>query len=204
MKKITKIVLTGGPCAGKTTALSFIRENLIKNGYGAVVLQETSTELFSSGISPSKMPSLLDFQQTQLDIQLEKEYHFEKACEKFKNFEHIVLICDRGITDAKVYLGDEGFVTLLKQNNLTEAEIFDRYAAIFKLVTAANGASNHYTLENNKVRKETPEEAIELDNKITEVWKNHPHFEVIDNSTDFEQKMNRLLERILAFLKTQG
>ena len=200
MKKITKIVLTGGPCAGKTTALKFLRENLIKNGYGAVIVPETSTELFSSGISPSKMISLLDFHQTQLDVQLTKEFLYEQACEKFKNFEHIVLICDRGITDAKVYLGDEKYAELLRMNELTEESVLKRYDAVFKLVTAASGAESHYTLENNAVRKEPPEEAVVLDNLITEAWKNHSHFEVIDNSTNFEQKMNRLLEGVLTFL----
>lgn len=203
MKQITKIVLTGGPCAGKTTALKFLRENLIKNGYGAVVVPETSTELFSSGISPSKMNSLFDFHQTQLDVQMTKEKLFEQACQNFKNFDHIVLICDRGVVDAKVYIGDEGFAKLLKTNHLTEEKVMSRYDAVFKLVSAANGASEFYTLENNSVRKESIEEAVILDNRVTEVWKSHPHFETIDNSTDFEQKMTRLLNSILTFLKNK-
>lgn len=203
MKKITKIVLTGGPCAGKTTALSFLRENLIKEGFGAVIVPETSTELFSSGISPSKMNSILDFHQTQLDIQLAKELHFQKACENFKNFDHIVMICDRGIIDAKVYLGDENFKTLMKNNNMTESEVLNRYDAVFKLVSTANGAREYYTLENNKVRKESADEARVLDDKITEVWNVHPNFTEIDNSTDFEQKLERLLTKILTFLNQQ-
>ena len=203
MKQITKIVLTGGPCAGKTTALKFLRENLIKNGYGAVVVPETSTELFSNGISPSKMNSLLDFHQTQLDVQLTKEYLFEQACEKFKNFDNIVLICDRGVLDAKVYIGDEGFANLLQLNNLTEQDIINRYDAVFKLVTAANGAKDYYTLENNAVRKESAEEAIALDELVSKVWSVHPHFETFDNSTNFEQKMNRLLNSVLNFLENK-
>ena len=203
MKQITKIVLTGGPCAGKTTALKFLRENLMNIGYGAVIVPESSTELFSNGISPSKMNSLFDFHQTQLELQISKEQLFEEACEKFKNFDHIVLLCDRGIVDAKVYLGDDGFAKLLKANNLTEQKVLNRYDAVFKLVTAANGATDYYTLENNKVRKETPEEAIILDEKITDVWSKHPHFEIIDNSTDFNQKMNRLLTNILTFLENK-
>ena len=203
MKKITKIVLTGGPCAGKTTALGFLRENLIQEGFGAVIVPETSTELFSSGISPSKMPSILDFHQTQLDIQLAKELHFQKACEKFKNFDHIVMLCDRGIMDAKVYLGEENFKILLENNNLSESEVFNRYDAVFKLVSTANGAREFYTLENNKVRKETADEAKILDDKITDVWKIHPYFKEIDNSTGFEQKLERLLANILTFLNQQ-
>ena len=203
MKQITKIVLTGGPCAGKTTALKFLREALIKNGYGAVVVPETSTELFSSGISPSKMNSLFDFHQTQLDVQLAKEYMFEQACGKFKNFDHIVLICDRGVLDAKVYIGNEGFANLLQLNNLTEQDIINRYDAVFKLVTAANGAKDYYTLENNAVRKESAEEAIALDELVSKAWVSHPRFEIIDNSTNFEQKMNRLLNSVLTFLKNK-
>ena len=40
-----------------------------------------------------------------------------------------------------------------------------RYDGVFHLVTAADGAKDFYTLENNKVRRETLAEAIELDKK---------------------------------------
>ena len=33
MQKITKIVLTGGPCAGKTTALAKVKEHFTSRGY---------------------------------------------------------------------------------------------------------------------------------------------------------------------------
>ena len=90
---------------------------------------------------------------------------------------------------------------MLKYLGLNEVELRDNYDAVFHLVTTAIGAKEYYTLENNKVRKETPEEAIALDNKITEVWKPHPHFDIVDNSTNFEQKLTRLLNKILTFLK---
>lgn len=38
--------------------------------------------------------------------------------------------------------------------------------------------------------------ARELDNKSAEAWVGHPYFDVIDNSTDFESKMNRLIEAV--------
>ena len=43
--KTTKIVITGGPCAGKTTGLSYLEQQLSKMGYKVVFLNETPTEL---------------------------------------------------------------------------------------------------------------------------------------------------------------
>lgn len=36
--------------------------------------------------------------------------------------------------------------------------------------------------------------ARELDYRAAAAWVGHPYFDVIDNSTDFETKMNRMLE----------
>ena len=44
-KKITKIVITGGPCAGKSTAMSYIQNEFTKKGYAVLFVPETATEL---------------------------------------------------------------------------------------------------------------------------------------------------------------
>lgn len=36
--------------------------------------------------------------------------------------------------------------------------------------------------------------AQELDYKAAAAWVGHPYFDVIDNSTEFETKMNRMIE----------
>lgn len=36
--------------------------------------------------------------------------------------------------------------------------------------------------------------ARELDYKSAAAWVGHPYFDVMDNATDFEQKMNRMIE----------
>jgi thymidylate kinase len=45
----TNIVLTGGPCAGKTTCLSILRTALAEQGYNVCVIPEVATLLFTSG-----------------------------------------------------------------------------------------------------------------------------------------------------------
>ena len=48
--EITKIVITGGPCAGKTTAMSWIQNAFIKKDYAVLFVPETATELISGGV----------------------------------------------------------------------------------------------------------------------------------------------------------
>ena len=68
---------------------------------------------------------------------------------------------------------------------------------MFHLVTAAKGALDAYTTANNAARRETPEQAAALDDKLIAAWTGHPHLRVIDNSTNFEDKLKRLLHEIL-------
>ena len=43
MSKITKIVLTGGPCAVKTTALQRIEKEFTEKGYKVFIIGESAT-----------------------------------------------------------------------------------------------------------------------------------------------------------------
>ena len=45
---VTRILLTGGPCAGKTTALADIAQDLTQLNYKVLVVPETAT-LFMKG-----------------------------------------------------------------------------------------------------------------------------------------------------------
>jgi CYTH domain-containing protein len=67
-----------------------------------------------------------------------------------------------------------------------------RYEAVLHLVTAADGAEAFYTTENNAVRTETPAQARALDQRVRDAWVGHPHLRVIDNSTDFARKVQRV------------
>ena len=83
---------------------------------------------------------------------------------------------------------------------MNEIEIRDNYDAVFHLVTAAKGAEEFYTTENNSARTETVEQARVLDDRLISVWTGHPHFRVIDNEGSFGDKMKRLIFEISSFL----
>lgn len=193
---ISKIVITGGPCAGKSTAMSHIQKEFAKQGYTVLFISETATELITGGITPMNDS---DFQHHLLELQMTKEATFEKAAEKM-GADKVLIVCDRGAIDNKVYMSKEEFSSILSDLGTDEIKLRDDYDAVFHLVTAAKGAQEFYTTANNAARTETPEQAAELDDKLIGAWTGHPHFRMIDNSTSFSDKIDRLISEIASFL----
>lgn len=199
-KEVKKIVITGGPCSGKTTGMDRIVKELDERGYGVLIIPETATELILGGILPSDDSlGMCTFQYVLIKKQCQKEQLYEEVAQMLP-YEKIVILLDRGILDSKIYVTEEEFQEVLKRFALNEKEVQNRYDAVFHLVTAADGAEEFYTLSNNSARTETVEEAKRLDKRGISVWKGHPHFRAIDNSTDFEGKIQRLLNDIFAVL----
>ena len=198
-KNIVKIVLTGGPCAGKTTGMSWIQNTFTQMGYAVLFVPETATELISGGVAPWNFKENVDFQDCLFQLQLEKERVFYQAAEKIDS-DKVLIVCDRGILDNLAYMSHAEFENILKNNHLDEVELRDNYDAVFHLVTAAKGAEEFYTTENNTARTETPEQAAAVDDKIISAWTGHPHFRVIGNNSDFETKMKKLIKEISSFL----
>lgn len=191
--KIWKFVITGGPCAGKTEAVKIIKQDLISKGLKVIAVPETATELISSEITPWEL-GRDKFQFLLLERSFNKEITAEKAAKCFN--QDVVIIYDRGLLDGKAYMESEPFMDELKKYNEDEKTVLDRYNAVFHLVTTANGAEKFYTLANNEARTESMEEAINLDDRLIRTWSNHKNFKIIDNSTDFEQKIKRLINEI--------
>ncbi len=197
--EITKIVITGGPCAGKTTAMSWVQNAFSKKGYAVLFVPETATELITGGVAPWTCGTNGDYQKCQVRLQLEKEKIFEMAARTMKK-DKILIVCDRGALDNKAYMDEGEWNAVMEYLGTTEVELRDSYDAVFHLVTAAKGAEEFYTTVNNTARTETPEQAIALDDTLIAAWTGHPHLRIIDNDTDFEGKMKQLIQEITGFL----
>ena len=197
--QITKIVITGGPCAGKTTAMSWIQSNFTKMGYTVLFVPETATELITGGVAPWTCGSNVDYQKCQMKLQLEKERIFMQGAATMP-VQKVLMVCDRGALDNKAYMSDEDFAGVLDSLDCNEVDLRDNYDAVFHLVTAAKGAEKFYTTANNSARTESVEQAAALDDKLIAAWTGHPHLRIIDNLSEFEGKMKRLIAEISAFL----
>ena len=79
MPELTKIVITGGPCAGKTTAMSWIQNAFTSMGYTVLFIPETATEFINGGVAPWTCGTNRDYQLVQVSLQITKEKLFEQA-----------------------------------------------------------------------------------------------------------------------------
>ena len=173
MSRCKKIVLTGGPCAGKTTAMQRIVQEFTEKGYNVLVIGETATELINGGIKPfgDNALDMLEFQNYVLDLQITKELLYERVLSNYE--QDTIILCDRGIMDNRAYISDEEFKQLLKNRNINEMDVMSSYDLVIHLVTAADGAEEFYTLANNSARTETPAQAILADRKTMDSWLGH-------------------------------
>ena len=199
--KITKIVLTGGPCAGKTTAMARIIEHFTGLGFQVFAIPEVPTMFSSAGINYLTHNKALFFEaeKSTLNIQLALEDHFSKmAAECTKP---VLIVCDRGTMDISAYVSPEIWEALTEEMGTNTVKLRDaRYEAILHMVTAAAGAEQFYTNENNKFRSEDVEMARELDRKVLSAWTGHPHLRVISNHMDFDDKLRQVLNEISTVL----
>ena len=195
------IAITGGPCAGKSTLMAHARQWLEDHGFKVVIMPEVATELISAGFSPfDDWLDPLAFQEHLVLYSLERENRYYEMAKALHSEKPMVFLCDRGLLDSIAYIGRNAYLRVLERHGYDLHELRERYSAIIHMVTAANGAEKYYTLANNTARSETPEQAKALDKRTQEAWFGHQHLFVVDNSTGFEQKIQRALSALVRVL----
>ena len=205
MNEITRIVLTGGPCAGKTTALAKIVEHFTGMGYQVFTLPEVPTMFTAAGMNylTKNKTYFYEGEKATLEIQLALEDKFYRMAQE--TGENCIIVCDRGTMDISAYMEPEMWDDLMRTIGTSTAELRERYDAVLHLVSAADGAEQYYTTANNAQRYEAMTEeglniARSLDKKVIKAWTGHPHLRVINNHDDFDAKMKRVIKEISAVL----
>lgn len=202
-RKVVRIVLTGGPCGGKSSALTYLKQKLEEQGFLVFFVPEAATICINGGISPkSGLFSSMVIQHAIMTVARTLEDVWIEAIKTLSvEGSTIVVIYDRGLADSKAYMNEKDFVATLRKQKLHRTEARDgRYDAVMHLVTAAIGAEAFYTLRTNEARTETAEEARAMDKWTMDAWIGHPHMRVIDNSTDFQGKLKRVYQEVCQVL----
>lgn len=185
-----RIVLTGGPGGGKTTAADLMRREV---GDQIVIVPEAATMLFSGGFPRKQTPTARRSVQTAI-------YHVQRNLEDVHSasYPDRILLCDRGTLDSTVYWPEEdgsSFYGTLETS--MEAEL-DRYDAVIFFETAAVG---NLSIEGgNPTRTETTTEAIEIDRQLQAVWGNHPNFNFIPHEASFLKKLEVAIDKLSSLL----
>lgn len=179
-----RVVLTGGPGAGKTAVLEVVRKQLCPH---VAVLPEAASIVFGGGFPRRDPPAAR--RAAQLAI-----YHVQAQLEALAASEdsHAVVLCDRGVLDGLAYWpGDaEDFFRAVGQ---PRAALLARYSAVLHLRTPpASGGYNH----ENPLRIETAADAAAVDARIVAAWEGHPRRFFIESTPDFLQKLAQTLARL--------
>mgnify|MGYP002620084002 CR=1 FL=1 len=198
---ITKIVLTGGPCAGKTTTNKRIEEFYTKLGYAVFSLPEAATLFIKAGVDflTSDKNLYFEIHRSMMLFLLQMEDSFEEIARS--TGKPALIVNDRGAMDISAYMDPGDWQALLQSIGQTEEELMSRYKAVFHLSTSAKGAPHSYTLSNNSARmEETLEEAIRVDNNLMRVWQKHPNLHIIPSEEFVKDKIDNVLRSIAKVL----
>jgi len=190
-----RVVLTGGPCGGKTSAITRLSDYYRLKGHSVYVGPEVATLLFNSGVDiKNKIRSHEEVLANKaIGIQLALEDALYNLAAHSQELLRPIILLDRGINDTKAYVSPETWNKVSQYHEISNDYEYYCYELIIHLVTAAIGAEQYFTNENNPARQCSLELARELDTRTQAVWERK---KVIDNSTDFTGKLKRVISLI--------
>lgn len=200
---IYKIVLTGGPCAGKTKVFDFVKKELEEDNYYVISVPETARECILNGIVPyNDREHTLKFQDYMLQYQAMKEdiaYDYalnikDKDFKFLKDKKGIVILYDRSMLDNRAYLPLYDFENLLDKYNYKELDILSKYDLVIDLISTATLKQDAYV--NDEARSESPEVSAQLDGYTTHSYLLHHNLKVVKPTENIEEKQKLVLELI--------
>ena len=177
-----RIVLTGGPGAGKTAVLELARQHFCKH---VLVLPESAGILFGGGFPRGAQTFEREAAQRAI---------YRIQCELETIADHrddvAVVLCDRGTVDGAAYW-PEGPVSFWDALGTTHDAELSRYDAVIHLRTPAPSTYNHA----NPLRIESALEASAIDARIEASWDRHPLRETIESTPNSLEKAARAVAR---------
>ncbi len=173
-----RIVLTGGPGGGKSTAANLSGREL---GDRVVIVPEAATILFEGGFPRSTADGARFHAQTAI-------LHVQRNLEDVQAalYPGRTLLCDRGSIDGAAYWPG-GEADYFSTAGTTLERELARYDAVIFFETAAAGGSS--IDGGNSIRNESFAEAIQLDAKLRALWIQHPRFILVPHQPSFFQKI---------------
>ena len=183
-----RIVLTGGPGAGKSAVLELVRGMLCRH---LRVVPESASILFGGGfprIDSSAARAAAQLAIFAVQRQIEAVFDVQEP--------PALALCDRGTLDALAYWPGSGEEFWAAVRSSRELELA-RYAAVIHMrpPDARHGWDNR-----NPLRTATAAQAAEIDARISRAWEGHPRRKFIESSPDFLAKARRAVEAIRAEL----
>jgi predicted ATPase len=176
-----RVVLTGGPGAGKTAVLELVRRSLCRH---VRILPESAGVVFGGGFPRDDDAECRRAAQRAI-------FHVQKELEATGDAHNpAIVLCDRGTVDGLAYWPGPPDDFWASTATTLDTEL-RRYDAVLHLRTpTADQGYNHQ----NPLRIESALSAADVDARILEAWQRHPHRHVIESTGDFLEKATRTVD----------
>lgn len=173
-----RIVLTGGPGAGKTAVLEMVRRTMCEHVH---ILPEAASIVFGGGF-----PRLDDSESRRAAQRA--IFHVQRELEVTGDVQRpAIVLCDRGTLDGLAYWpgAPQDFWTFTGTDLGGE---FARYDMVVHLRTPTLGYDHA-----NPLRVETAGAAAAIDTQLEQVWRGHPRRFLVESTGDFLDKARSVL-----------
>jgi len=190
MRRILWVAMTGGDKSGK----SAVCRNVVEEFGEAVVVPELATALIKGGFPsvPDMLPWSEDWQEELQQTIYPAQLGFETAYARYA--EHCgarIVLVDRGLLDGAAYRPEEKIEDAIQcfcaERQTSVVEIYARYDVVIHLQTTAISQPDRFGKAGNGARfdcsndldaqtrhEASLQRAIKLDNRLWDVWKEHP------------------------------
>jgi len=181
-----RIVLTGGPGAGKTAVLELMRKTLCRH---VGVLAESAGIVFGGGFPRGEGAELRRAGQRAI-------FYVQRELEAAALAQNVgIALCDRGTVDGLAYW--TGLDDMWTDLGTSLDQQLARYQAVIHLRTPTLDAGYNHQ---NPLRVETAVEAAAIDARIAKAWERHPRRFEVPSASDFLVKVARVIELVRAEL----
>jgi predicted ATPase len=175
-----RVVLTGGPGAGKTAVLELARRHM---GRHLDVLHEAASIVFGGGFPRREETYAREAAQRAI-------YHVQDELERIAlaTPSTKIILCDRGTLDGLAYWPGPSEQFFADLDTTLDAELA-RYDAVIHLRTPTKDDGYH----TDALRIEGVVEAEAIDARLLEVWEKHPNRFVVESAPDFFDKVRQAI-----------
>lgn len=177
-----RVVLTGGPGAGKTAVLELARHYFCRH---VMVLPDAAGMVFRGGFPRSTVAHERAAAQRAI-------YHVQRELESVASHRPsiAVILCDRGTLDGAAYWpGPNTLWSSLGTSRLCERT---RYDTVIHLRTFASTRPSHAS----PLQVEGAEDPTRLDMRIAEEWDGHSRREFIEGAHSILERAHAALSRL--------
>jgi predicted ATPase len=173
----TRIVITGAPASGKSEFVQRLKRR-----------PDFSDFLFFDELARQLLSQNPDIRHDWMGFHLEI---YRRQTEREQLAAGQSFVTDRGTLDAFAFHPEA-----MSAVGTTVEREYKRYDSVIHLGSAALLGGEFY--RNDIVRRETIDEALEIERVIAHVWSGHPGYQFLPARSDYEAKFTEFLSTIMA------